>query len=198
MPGPRVREKCFLHYMQTSFLHAGKMFFTASTGTRRKPLARRRRQGHGLAAEEQRPSGEGMACGQRQRPAAGTPCRANEQRPGGRSCTAIKIKDDGATAANRAPQSSCGGWTGKVLARARSCCPCRCCLLPAAWLLLPAPCCWLWSLALALALPVPDQGRAGVPMIAKRAWGKADMGRPPRGGLRPGDSGHTLRIPAGV
>ena len=67
------------------------MFFAYSTAPRRKPL-RGPAQGHGLAAEEQRPSGEGMACGQRQRPAAGRP-GGREQRPAGESCTAIKITE---------------------------------------------------------------------------------------------------------
>ena len=59
---------------------------------------------------------------------------------------------------------------------------------------------WPWSLALvlALALPVPDRVAPRGPRHRAAGLGQGpDMGRPLRG-LRPGDSGHTLRIAARV
>ena len=41
------------------------------------------------------------------------------------------------------------------------------------------------------------QGRAGVPGTAIAGLGQSGHGPPTCGGLRPGTSGHTLRIPAG-
>ena len=69
-------------------------------------------------------------------------------------------------------------------------------------LLLPPAPAWLWSLSLLLPLPWSclsgSEGRPGVPDRPAWAGGaRVDMGRPLRG-LRPGTSGHTLRIPAGV
>ena len=103
--------------------------------------------------------------------------------------------------ANRAPQSSLTAAAGPAwLWRAGSQPgPCRrpLLLLPLILLLpiLLLLCCSGPAVAPAPAL---DQGRPGVPDRPARAGGaRADMGRPLRG-LRPGDSGHTLRIPAGV
>ena len=210
MHGSRVREKCILH--------AGKMFSACgknvfyridrhppeAAGAAPAPRHALAGEGHALRAESGRPAGgERTPCGRPTawRPnalrAGATPWRADRtpqsrSRKGGGRVERV---------ANRAPQSSLAAGPCCWLARdpdPAAHVAAACCLAPAPCCLTPAPCCWLWSLALALALPVPDQGRAGVPVIAKRAWGKADMGRPPRGGLRPGDSGHTLRIPAGV
>ena len=144
LPGPRVREKCFLHVRQTSFLHAAKMFFTASESTapeaadaaRRKgtawwPRARPTGRLHGLAA-----NGNGLR--PRPPPTAWRP-NGNGLRPG-ESCTAIKSRCRAWCGwwigGNHAPQSSLMAAAG-LLWRARSC-PCA---LP---MLLPAPA-WLWS-----------------------------------------------------
>ena len=123
--------------LQKCFLHAGKMFFTALTGTRRKPLARRRRRA--------RPGGRnGTPYRAKAWPAAETPPTAwrpngNGLRPG-ESCTAIKSRCRAWCGwwigGNHAPQSSLMAAAG-LLWRARSC-PCA---LPMS---LPAPA-WLWS-----------------------------------------------------
>ena len=183
-----MREKCFLHVVQKCFLHAGKMFFTSSTAPTPEAAARPRRRAR-PSGRTARPTGRtARPAAESKRPAAGRPAGRTSNACGG-SYPAIKIKDDGAAAANHAPQSS-GGWTGLALARRVSawpmsrrpaCCPCRCpgfCLAPApALALVPVS-----ALALALALPVPDQGRAGVPGTArsgagaKRTWAAHFMG----------------------
>ena len=166
-----MREKCFLHVRQTSFLHAGKMFFTASDSTRRKPLrgpaARARPSGrrHGLAANP-----HGLAADPHGlRPDALT---GGRQRPGGRSCTAIKIKDDGAPVANRAPQSRRLDRRGAGLrgpcAFAHVSPPgsCSCRLLPGSGpCLCSCPCPYLGPVSLALRAaqgsPTDRHGRVG-------------------------------------
>ena len=186
--------------MQTSFLHAGKMFFTASDSTPPEAAARPG-AGHGLTAE-------GMAW----RPTHGLrprPPRPAAERPAGENGNALR--------ANHAPQSRAGPSGGTLqfmhrnqvsrLRLDRRGAGLREILLPMS---LP----WLWSLAPAPALAAAPGSCLGLCSAGNRVaprgprptgtggWGKADMGRPltacGRWAKAPVGLGHTLRIPAGV
>ena len=126
--------------------------------------------GHGLAAEGMAWRPTATACGRHALRAKPYPSIKSRGRRLGvveaeQSCTAIKLV------------------AGPALACAVLPCPCRRLLLPLILLLpiLLLLCCSGPAVAPAPAL---DQGRAGVPMTAQQARGKADMGRPLRG-LRP-------------
>ena len=133
---------------------------TARPTGRRHGLAA---NGDGLRPTPPRPAADALAGG-RQRPAGdhAPQSRSRTKRRGdGKSCTAIK-------------SHGCG-WTGEVLACARSCCPCRCPGFCSCAGLLTGSCsgpgCCASASALASALSVIGS-RPGVPGTAQRGWGK--------------------------
>ena len=174
-----MREKCFLHVRQTSFLHAGKMFFTSSTGTRRSRCAARR-QGHALRANSTawRPISHGLRpthglTAERQRPAAGRIMHRNQEPVpslvAGRSAAIMHRNQVSRQRLDR-PGS---GARGLSLAHVSPAPACSCSGLWLGLWLLPGSCPGSGSTG-------DQQGRPGVPDRPARAGGaRADMGRPP-------------------